>query len=383
MKSIVIVTSEFPPTPAAAASRVSTWITELEVNCCQVSTFTSSNILNPGNSVQCSFFRTPDNHAGLLKRFCQEIFLGFDIGLRLLYQRKFFDLCIITSPPFFMAVICAFFCRLAELPFAFDVRDRYPKVLYDLNYISKGGLLSKVLNEIENWIYTNAQYASTVTQGLLDDLRKDFPQQEEKFMLVRNGFDESLFEERLLHSEKYNPFTVVYHGRLGRFYDSDALIEVIDLVNKTDSQIRFLLIGDLPKTFIENLGKNVKTIDALPLNQLAEVISKCHLGICILKDLPAMKKAFPAKVYDFIGAGLPVLIAPGGELADMVNQSKIGVTFSEINPINIAAEIIRLKNDQVRMKSLRSSLVAVRSEFGRRLASRDFVSRLVGNQFSE
>jgi glycosyltransferase involved in cell wall biosynthesis len=96
-----------------------------------------------------------------------------------------------------------------------------------------------------------------------------------------------------------------------------------------------------------------------------------------------MKKAFPAKVYDFIGAGLPVLIAPGGELADMVNQSKIGVTFSEINPINIAAEIIRLKNDQVRMKSLRLSLVAVRSEFGRRLASRDFVSRLIGNQFSE
>ena len=104
-------------------------------------------------------------------------------------------------------------------------------------------------------------------------------------------------------------------------------------------------VSRLQEELAEAHKKNVEFMESLPLNDLAKVLSTCHLGICILQDLPAMKNAFPAKAYDYIGAGLPILIAPNGELAEMTKQSGIGLSFQKVDPQEITGEIIKLKNN--------------------------------------
>ena len=85
----------------------------------------------------------------------------------------------------------------------------------------------------------------------------------------------------------------------GRFYDLELYLEIMSIVHHTDSTIRFLMIGELPKKIQLHKPPNLEILPAMGLESLAKILSSCHLGICLLRDLPAMKNAFPAKAYDF------------------------------------------------------------------------------------
>lgn len=356
--------------PAAAASRIKPWVDELVELGGNPLILTSSSIPQGVSSTIRSFFPTPSNNDFLPVRLFKEILLGFDLGIKLFCRRYEYDSCIITSPPFFMACICAFFAKLAKLPFIFDVRDRYPRVLTDLGYLKSTRLVYRILASLEGWIYWRAEVITTVTHGLVSELKSNYPRL--NFRLVRNGFDELVFTDEFLNFDKRNSFTVVYHGRLGRFYDLELYLEIMSIVHRADSTIRFLMIGELPKKIQLHKPPNLEILPAMGLESLAKILSSCHLGICLLRDLPAMKNAFPAKAYDFIGAGIPVLAGPQGELTDMVEELNLGITFPVVTAQIVADAILDIKDKKDYWYSKCAHVQKSRKHFGRRKIARDF-----------
>ena len=359
--------------PAAAASRVKPWVDELSDSGKDLQILTSNTIPKNISRTIRSFFPTPSNNDFLPVRLLKEIFLGFDLGLKIFWRRYDCELCIITSPPFFMACICAFFAKLANLPFIFDVRDRYPRVLTDLGFLMSTGLVCRILESLEGWIYRQAEVISTVTHGLVSELKSNYPRL--NFRLVRNGFDELVFTDEFLNFDKRTSFTVVYHGRLGRFYDLELYLEIMSIVQHADSSIHFIMIGELPKEIQLRKPPNLEILPAMRLENLAKVLSSCHLGICLLRDLPAMKNAFPAKAYDYIGAGIPVLAGPRGELSEFVDRFNIGTTFEKISAKEVADTILQLKNDSEVWTKMCANIKKCRLNFGRRKIARKFFSQ--------
>ena len=372
---MLLVSSEYTPMPAAAASRVKPWVEVLNGlgAATRVLTSKSADANNP--IIERSFFSAPCNRVSLVLRLIQEIFLGIDLGLRIFLKRRKTKVCLITSPPFFMACICSAFARCSGIPYFMDVRDRYPRVLVDLGVLDSSGILHQSFSALERWVCSGAISLTTVTQGLKLEIGEAFPMQETYFL--PNGYDEEVFTEDVLSVEKATEFTVVYHGRLGRFYDLQTYLDVIKLVERADPSIRFLMIGDLPEELSRTGCSNLRILPAMQLDDLAKQLASCHLGLCLLRELPAIKKAFPAKAYDFIGAGLPMLVGPGGELADAVERMGCGVSFAKIYPEKVAQFIVELKQDSARWSVLRDQTLQYRMDFGRReLASLHFSSIL-------
>jgi glycosyltransferase involved in cell wall biosynthesis len=365
---ILIVSSEFYPMPAAGASRVIPMVSVLESFCDRISVLTSNDAKENIN-VERSFFSVPSNKSKLPFRLLQELLLGIDLGIRIFLKRDV-RLCIITSPPFFMASCCALFAKLSGKKYVFDVRDRYPRVLEDLGVLKLTGFLGKILKDIESWVYRGASQVTTVTNGLLTELRNDFP--DTCFNLLRNGFDEEVFGEEVLNVSKNQSFTVVHHGRLGRFYDLQLFTQVIKSVEELDPEIKFLLIGDFPPELLNLRAGNLKILPMMELEDLSRNLVKCHIGICLLKNLPAMKNAFPAKSYDFIGAGLPQIIGPSGEFCDLISKHGAGIVLKDINPLEIAQEIVNLKNDNQRFFEMSDNVSNIRKFFGRREIVKSF-----------
>ena len=362
-KTVLVITSEYYPIPAAAASRTIPLVSELRKFYSKVLVLTSKDAFEHKDHVERSFFSVPDNRCNIFHRFLQELLLGLDLGLRIWLKRNV-HLCIITSPPFFMACCCAFFAKVSRKEYIFDVRDRYPRVLYDLGVLKKKSFIYKILKGLESWIYRGACIVSTVTEGLHNDLINEFPKI--KFSLLKNGFDEETFSKKLTETKKLSNFTIVYHGRLGRFYDTNAYLEIIEKVQSLDSDIRFLLIGNLPTRLHSLTCHNVRILPAMSLEDLSHRISACHLGLCLLKDLPAMKNAFPVKSYEFIGAGLPQLVGPFGELSKSISKLGMGVSFEKINPSQIAHSIVELKKDPTKLIEMRKNVLTNRDLFGRK-----------------
>lgn len=371
---IGIISSEFHPLNAAASARAGSWVSYFREFGHEVTVFTSSNALPEKRFLVRSWFSTPDNRASIIRRLAQEVLLGVDLAFRMIFNARRTQMNLITSPPFFMAVFCAFACRLCRIPYVFDVRDRYPNALFELGLLARDKWAGRLLQNLESLLYCSSAFVSTVTKGLASDIKAFCPGRE--LFLSRNGYDERIFLERLLRKKKFSSFTVVYHGRLGRFYDQDTLCEVILILEKLQPRIRFLMIGDLKGFQAKRTWRTVEFMDEMPLGELAPVLTKCHLGICLLKETDAMKKALPAKAFDFWGAGLPIIASPEGELAETIEKNGSGIAFKENDSDRIAQSIIKLHGDQELLEGLRGSVLAGRSQFGRRKQAKRLLEKL-------
>ena len=89
-----------------------------------------------------------------------------------------------------------------------------------------------------------------------------------------------------------------------------------------------------------------------------------------------MKKALPAKAFDFWGAGLPIIASPEGELAETIEKNGSGIAFKENDSDRIAQSIIKLHGDQELLEGLRGSVLAGRSQFGRRKQAKRLLEKL-------
>ena len=96
------------------------------------------------------------------------------------------------------------------------------------------------------------------------------------------------------------------------------------------------------------------------------------LGISLMKEMNSTKFAMPAKVYEYIGMGLPLLAAPGGELCDFVNSWNIGLAYEKLDTDQIAKEIIALKADFQKYAKFKDQVISCRPKFDRRSQSSDF-----------
>ena len=215
---------------AAAAARSGSWVSLFGQMGHEVTVFTSSQANPAKRNLIRSWFRTPNNRAPVAKRFFQEICLGLDLACRIILKAKETEVNVITSPPFFMASLCALACRLVGTPYIFDIRDRYPNVLFELGVLSPERSSGHLLLALEKVICESSLFVSTVTKGLVADLR-GITRGREPFLSC-NGYSEIAFRDQHLSNPPLSNFTIVYHGRLGHFYDMNVLCEVIEILEK-------------------------------------------------------------------------------------------------------------------------------------------------------
>ena len=89
-----------------------------------------------------------------------------------------------------------------------------------------------------------------------------------------------------------------------------------------------------------------------------------------------MQKAFPAKVYEYLGAGLPVLAAPTGEFTEFLTERDVGMVFPKADPQAMAQAIVELKADPTAWNRMSDNAWALRSSLDRRDGANRFAERL-------
>ena len=372
---IALVTSEFPPMNAAAAARMGPWQEMFLKRGHDVTVFTSREARDEGNpSVWTSRFGVPSNQVGLARRFLQEIRLGRDLAGELRRRASRFDLVVITSPPFFVASMCARSARLSKLPYVFDVRDRYPGVLFELGTLSRDGLPGRFLSKIEQRVYAGARSVTTVTDSLVQELVES--SKSEKVSLVPNGYDGNLFPDALLKRKKRDFFTVVYHGRFSRLHDIDSLREMARITQRLDSEIRFIMAGPLPKGLSRDNWGETTFCGELPRKEIPELLAGCHLGVSLMKPSGATRVAMPAKAFEYFGVGLPVIAAPDGELVAFLQEHQVGLPFPDVEPSTMAQAIVDIKNDFPAWEMMSANARALRPSLDRRVQSVRFAEHL-------
>jgi len=372
MKFLYIV-SEFLPASSAVAVRSKFNVEALLDAGHEVTVLTGSNSVGiDGYDLSVTRVRPPSNKTGFITRLVREIHFGCALGYQIL-RSKNADHVVITSPPFFMMLICVIAAKMRRLPYTLDIRDRYPKVLFSLDVLKKSSFAGLVLTRLERWVYQGAEHVVTVTDGLVREIRQDTGKNP---VLVMNGFDADLFEGLQMSRSRDECVKIIMHGTFGKFFDEDIFFRIVENIGSRSLNCVFVVIGDGAKMdMIRNRSlPNVVIYDQMSQKDIAAHLMVSHIGLSVHSTDESMKNAFPVKVFEYIGAGLPSVIIPENDGGRAVQDNGIGKTFSSLQWRDAAEFIACLIVDKDARAAISDGAYVKRMNYTRRHQARNFAN---------
>jgi len=199
----------------------------------------------------------------------------------------------------------------------------------------------------------------TVSQKIKDDLGTYFSIDDTKISVYPNGanpdqFDQSLRPDKSL-GQQY-PATqganvVLYSGSFVQWKGVDSLIRAIKLVQ--DRNCIFLLVGvsGKDKSRITALAEkeevlsNLVLVDLKPQAELYQLIMSATLGVIPNIDYLESRYSSPLKLFEYLGAGLPIVASNLGSIQEILTEPDNCVFFMPGDEMDLARRIDQLLQD--------------------------------------
>ncbi|MHB1482804.1 MAG: glycosyltransferase, partial [Bellilinea sp.] len=112
-------------------------------------------------------------------------------------------------------------------------------------------------------------------------------------------------------------------------------------------------------------------------NQMAAVLSAADACIAILKPIELYRTTYPNKVFDYMAAGKPVILAIGGVISNLVTDEGAGIVIPPGDPPALAQAIRVIADDQeMAQKMGEAGRNAVEQRYNRKNFSQQFARLL-------
>jgi len=244
----------------------------------------------------------------------------------------------------------------------------------------KNPVLIRATEWLERFLYRNADQVMVNSPGFLEAVTSRGAKRVE---LIPNGADPSMFDpeddgaefRRAQHLE--DKFVVMYAGAHGISNDLGVVLESASLLAEVP-EIQIVLVGDGKEKFAlqtqaEKLNlKNVTFLPSVPKSEMAKTLAGAHACIAILKPLEEYKTTYPNKVFDYMAAARPVILAIDGVIREVVESAKCGMFSTPGDAVELA-DTIRLFYTN-RDRSKRMGLA------GREYLERNFSRAVIGEK---
>lgn len=291
-------------------------------------------------------------HRSFLRRifsFLSFMISSFFIGARI----REVDLVWGTSPPIFQALTAWALARLKGAAFLMEVRDLWPKFAVEVGVL-QNRLLIRLSEGLERFLYRHADCVVINSPGFQEHVEREGGK---NIVVVPNGVEVSMFnpendgaQYRATHGLQ-DKFVVLYAGAHGMANDLEIFLGAAERL-KDQPQIQFVLVGDGKEK--ENLVtrarnmclENVHFHPPVPKEEMPEVLASTDVCVAILKPLHAFTTTYPNKVFDYMAAGRPIVLAIDGVIRQVVEEAKAGVFVPPGDPKRLAETILLMEQNQ-------------------------------------
>jgi lipopolysaccharide/colanic/teichoic acid biosynthesis glycosyltransferase len=255
-----------------------------------------------------------------------------------------------TMPPIFQAVTAYLVARLKRVPFVFEVRDLWPDFAIETGVL-RNPLLIWASRRLERFLYHHADRLIVNSPGFLPHLRRcGVP--EEKIALIPNGVEVSMFnpadQGEVIRQELglESKFIALYAGAHGLANDLGTVLLAAKRL-EAYPDIVFVLVGDgkeRPNLIrqAEELGlSNVRFVPAQPKTRMPQFLAAADVCIAILKPIPMFTTTYPNKVFDYMAAGRPTVLAIDGAIREVIEAADGGTFVQPGDPEALAQAVLR------------------------------------------
>jgi glycosyltransferase involved in cell wall biosynthesis len=265
-----------------------------------------------------------------------------------------------TSPPIFQGVTAWALARLKGVPFLFEVRDLWPAFPIAVGVLRNRFLIRASL-WLERFLYRRADQMMVNSPGYLDHVKERGARHVE---LVPNSADPEMFDPandgsifRTRHGLK-DKFILLYAGAHGMSNDLGVALESARLLAQTAPEVCIVFLGDgkekpaLEKKAAELGLSNVLFLPPVPKTGMAEALAGADACLAILKPVEEYKTTYPNKVFDYMAAGRPVVLAIDGVIREVVEAAGCGFFCQPGDPEKLAEAVEILNADPGRSRKM-------------------------------
>lgn len=316
------------------------------------------------------------------------IFFRFAWRACLLALRERYDLIFTTTTPLTVAIPGILARWLRGKRFVFEVRDLWPELPKAMGVI-KNPIMLAAMSVLEWAAYHSAHRLIGLAPGMVDGIaRRGIAR--DRIIMIPNGCDRDLFDSK---GEPWRPdgipaeaLLAVYAGTHGPANGLQAVLgAATELKRRGRNDIYLLLIGDgklkpalQERTKNEGLS-NVIFHSPVPKARLSGLMKATDIGLQILANVPAFYDGTsPNKFFDYLAAGVPVLVNYPGWVANLAEENACGFAVAPEDARSFADALGKAADNRSALAAMRPKSLALAQQFDRTKLADQFVDWLEG-----
>lgn len=296
------------------------------------------------------------------------------------------DVVVGTSPPIFQAISAWVVAILRRSAFVLEIRDLWPEFAIDLGLL-RNKLLISIARGVERFLYRRARHIIVNSPAYLTYLTERGIS-ETKITLIPNGVDLREFpldangDNFRREFQLDGKFVVMYAGAVGYANDIDFLVRAAARLQDR-AEIAFVVVGDgkeLPRhqreVEIQQL-KNVRFVPAQAKQRMPEVLASSDVCVAVLRNISMFRMTYPNKVFDYMAAGKPTVLAIDGAIRDVIETSGGGIFVPPGNDEALAEAVLNLQSSpELRERMGKNARCYVSQHFERESQARQLAELL-------
>jgi glycosyltransferase involved in cell wall biosynthesis len=295
---------------------------------------------------------------------------SFFIGLAV----KDVDLVWGTTPPIFQSFTAWMLARLKRVPFLLEVRDLWPAFAVQVGVL-RNPILIRASEWLERFLYRHADGLVVNSPGFVEHVQARGARH---VSVVPNGADAAMFDPdasgaqfRQRHGLPAEAFVVLYAGAHGLSNDLGVVLQAAEML-KAEARILILLLGDgkdkpaLQAKAEELKLSNVRFLPPLPKVDMPEALAAADACLAILKPISLYSTVYPNKVFDYMAAGRPVLLAIDGVMRKVIEEAEAGRFVAPGDALALAQAITEMASDPAKGRGMgRAGRATLEAHFDR------------------
>ena len=297
------------------------------------------------------------------------------------------DVVMATSPPMFQAFSAWLVAAIRRKPLLLEIRDLWVDFAVGLGVL-KNPLLIALARRAERFLYRRAAHILVNSPAYRDHIiAAGIPPA--KVTLIPNGVEVRAFAAAVPDPslrqrwQLRDKFVVVYAGALGMANDIPVILRAAQRL-EDDSQIHFLLVGGgkerdaLVQQASQMQLNNLSFVAPLSKTEMPGMLKSADACLATLRNIPMFTTTYPNKVFDYMAAGKPVILAIDGVIREVVENAGGGIFVPPSDDAALAAAVRRLKNDPAAARIMgEHGQKYVARHFDRDVQARAFTSLVV------
>ncbi|MEK6256024.1 MAG: glycosyltransferase family 4 protein, partial [Chloroflexota bacterium] len=280
---------------------------------------------------------------------------SFIIGLSI----RNVDLVWGTSPPIFQGFTAWALARIKRAKFLFEVRDLWPAFAVAVGVLRNSKLI-RATEVLEKFLYSHADQVMVNSPGFIEHVESKGASQA---ILIPNGVDTTMFDpdadarEIRVNNGWEDKFVVMYAGAHGLSNDLGVVLQVANEMRAVEKVV-FVFVGDgKEKTNLqiqaEDLSlNNAYFLPSIPKVDMANMLAAADACLAILKPIKLYATVYPNKVFDYMAAGKPVILAIDGVIREVVEIAGAGLFVPPGNFLALSEAIQQIMSDRDQAKRM-------------------------------